>query len=273
LQPQKLREGGLIVNTDQAFDFLKNAGVSEDKSIQTVRRWMRERKISYEGKTGQRESGYIFEDTDQAIELLKDAGVSAGAGIPLVKRWYHEGKIRKVGEVYKLSEYLSNQRRLENKPIKQDHKLLDIKEKIKAQDKQLQGLEELHKNSVRALIEQRNKLKRELAVLMKEKTEWQVESEKILKENVELRKELIKLREELTRKGKRVEETTQDSTISHVSDYHQKLGLSKKAGEKEVLVRFKKLLKLTHPDHGGNPAAFHYIKTDYDQFKTSLRDK
>lgn len=261
------------MNTDQAFDFLKKAGVSEDKSIQTVRRWMRERKINYEGKTGQQGPDYIFEDTDQAIEMLKDAGVSAGTGIQLVKRWYHEGKIKKVGEGYKLSEYLSNQRHLENKPIKQDHNLLDIKEKIKAQDKQLQGLEELHKNSVRALIEQRNKLKRELAVLMKEKTEWQVESEKIMKENVELRKELIKLREELTRQGKKVEEPPQDSTISHTSDFHHKLGLSKKAGQKEILVRFKKLLKLTHPDHGGNAAAFHYIKTDYDQFKNSLKDK
>ncbi|MCM3766015.1 hypothetical protein [Neobacillus niacini] len=261
------------MNTDQAFDLLKNAGFSEEQSIETVRRWMRERKISYVGKAAQWETVYILEDTDQAIELLKDAGVSASIGIPLVKRWYLEGKIQKVGNGYQLSNYITRQHLFENRPIKQDKSLHDIKEKIKAQDKQLQGLEELHKTSVRALIEQRNNLKRELAVLKKEKSEWTKESEKVLKENLELRKVLLKLKEERSRQGKRVEEPAEAPPVSYPSDYRQKLGLSKKAGQKEVLTGFKKLLKLTHPDHGGSAAAFHYIKTDYDQYKNSLKDK
>jgi arsenate reductase-like glutaredoxin family protein len=255
------------VNTDQAFDFLKNAGVSEERSIETVRRWMRERKISYAGKLGPKENDYIIENTDLAIELLKDAGVSANVGIPLVKRLYLEGKIQKVGNGYQISKYIPNQPRIENKPPM----FHDIKEKIKAQDKQLQGLEELHKTSVRALIEQRNNLKKELAILSKEKMDSQKESEKVLKENIELRKELLKLKEELSKQGKKVEEPIEHLSVSNTADYRQKLGLSKKAGKKEVLSGFKKLLKLTHPDHGGSAEAFHYIKMDYDQYKDKLK--
>ncbi|MBR8644041.1 hypothetical protein KEH51_02900 [[Brevibacterium] frigoritolerans] len=40
------------MNTDQTFDLLKDAGVSESSSIQTVRRWLREGKIKYEEASG-----------------------------------------------------------------------------------------------------------------------------------------------------------------------------------------------------------------------------
>ena len=54
------------MNTDQAFDLLQNAGLSESSSIQTVRRWLREGKIKYEGR-----------ETDN----------------PLAFRWYDENKV------------------------------------------------------------------------------------------------------------------------------------------------------------------------------------
>ncbi|MDQ7860949.1 hypothetical protein RCO48_07755 [Peribacillus frigoritolerans] len=44
------------MNTDQAFDLLKDAGVTESSSIQTVRRWLREGKIKYEGGNGNRKN-------------------------------------------------------------------------------------------------------------------------------------------------------------------------------------------------------------------------
>ena len=43
------------------------------------------------------------------------------------------------------------------------------------------------------------------------------------------------------------------------------------ASDKEVLTEYKGLLKITHPDHGGNAKLFHYIRTDYEIFKKVLR--
>ena len=80
------------MNTDQAFDLLQNAGLSESSSIQTVRRWLREGKIKYEGGKGIKKTGCIIDNTDQAFDLLKDAGLSESSSILVVKRWLHEGK-------------------------------------------------------------------------------------------------------------------------------------------------------------------------------------
>jgi len=67
------------VNTDQAFELLRDAGVTEDICINVVRRWLRERKINYEGNV-QQKSGYILENTKQAITMLSDAGVAESIG-------------------------------------------------------------------------------------------------------------------------------------------------------------------------------------------------
>ncbi|MEH7155924.1 hypothetical protein [Neobacillus drentensis] len=84
--------------------------------------------------------------------------------------------------------------------------------------------------------------------------------------------ELLKLREELFR-GKQSEVDQTETPPPHTDDYRQKLGLSKRASDKEVITRYKKLLKITHPDHGGNAAAFHFIKTDYNRFRHSIKIK
>lgn len=266
--------GGSTVNTDQAFDFLKNAGVPDDVSIQTVRRWLRERKIKYEGKTVLQNTEYILENTDQAIDLLKDAGVAPNIGVQAVQRWLLEGKIQKVGNGEPIAEYVSkepNSQRLLNGSAYQEKTIRDLKLKIKVQEDHIKGLEDLHKKSVNALIQQREKLKKEFARLENDKNELQNEARRVLKDNIELRTELLKLKEELSKQGKRESENNQIAPSSKTIDYRQKLGLSKTAGQKEVLAGFKKLLKITHPDHGGNAAAFHFVKTDYDHFKSSIK--
>ncbi|MCH6264637.1 hypothetical protein [Neobacillus citreus] len=262
------------MNTDQAFELLKSAGVPDELSIQTVRRWMRERKIRFEGKQRLSKTEYILEDTDQAFDLLKDAGVASNIGIQLVKRWYNEGKIHRLGNVDQIKEYLSTQPKLpafEDRPS--DMTIRELKVKLKAQDEQIKGIQELHQTSVKAMSQQRDKLQKEIASLKNENTELQMETKQVLKENIELRKELLRLKEELSKQGRGEEEKIQYQSAPHSipQDFRRRLGLSKTANPKEVLVGFKKLLIETHPDHGGSAKAFHYIKTDYDQFKNSIK--
>jgi regulator of replication initiation timing len=256
-----------MVNTDQAFDFLREAGVTEDICIQTVRRWLRERKINYQGSSFQR-AGYILGDTDEAFELLKDAGVSESIGIQMVRRWLREGKIENVGNGDRFTEFLSHDSTPKPSFGKgQDKIIQQLKVKLKAQDEQIIGMEKIHQTSIHTLIQQRNKLKKEMIQLENDKSELQKETKKLLKENIDLRNELLKLKEELSKGNKTNREENQDSVPLTPKDHRQKLGLSRTASEKEVLTGYKKLLKVTHPDHGGHAAAFHYIKTDFDDYR------
>ncbi|WP_160723127.1 hypothetical protein [Bacillus sp. USDA818B3_A] len=261
------------MNTDQAFDFLKDAGLSEDLCMQTVRRWLREKKIKFDGKLGlQQPAGYILQDTDQAIHLLEDAGISASMGIQVVQRWLYEGKIQKVGKGKQLADYLSNvknPKQLLSRPSDQDKLIRELKAKIKVQDDHIKELEELHKTSMKSLTQLRNKLQKQIINLELEKNDLQSETRKVLKENIELRSELLYLKEKLS-KGKREPEKVHFTASAQTLDHRKKLGLSKNASEKEVLSRYKKLLLMTHPDHGGNPLVFNYVKADYDEFKNGF---
>lgn len=261
------------MNTDQAFDFLKDAGVSEEICIETVRRWLRERKIKFQGKGAFQQTDHILDNTDQAINLLNDAEVAASSGIQVIQRWLYEGKIQKVGNGNQLTEYIANVKNpkpLLNPPSNQDKQIRELKVKIKVQDDHIKELEQLHKSAIKTFSQQRNKLQKEILRLELEKSELQNETKKILKENIELRGELLYVKEKLSKQGKKVSKPVQDQPPAQVADYRQKLGLSKTANEKEVLTRYKKLLKITHPDHGGNAAVFHYVKSDYDDFKNSI---
>ncbi|WP_066368492.1 hypothetical protein [Neobacillus fumarioli] len=262
------------MDTDQAFDLLKAAEVPEEICIQTVRRWLKERKIIYSGKVRFVKTGYILEDTDQAIDLLKDAGVDAAKGIKAIQRWLYEGKIQKIGSRNQITEYIEDEKNTKlflNKSSDQDKLIRDLKGRIKMQDEQLKELEELHKSTVTALNQQKEKLQKEIRKLETENGALQKETKRLLSDNIGLRKQLLKLQEELSKGGKRDAEITQRAPISATLDYQQKLGLSKTAGQKDILAAFKKLLKTTHPDHGGSPAVFHYVKTEYDHFKNSLK--
>ncbi|MED3564311.1 hypothetical protein [Bacillus xiapuensis] len=262
------------MNTDQAFALLIDAGVTEDTSIQTIRRWLRERKIHFEGK-GYRENEYILDNTDQAFTMLKDAGVTENRVADIVGRWLSEGRIRNVSNgkpktEAKRNNIVTNEFLYHSQDqIKMIHQL---KEKIKAQNEHIKGIEELHQTSVNTLIQQRDKLKKEIAILQNEKIELQQESKDLLKENRDLRSEVVKLKEELSLGTKRKPDKTQSAPPPKTNHCHQKLGLSKTASHREIVAGYKKLLKITHPDHGGSAAAFHYIKTDYDQFRNSNKE-
>ncbi len=258
------------MNTDQAFDLLKDAGLTESMSIQTLRRWLREGKIKYDG-TGNRKTGYIIDDTDQAFDLLKDAGLTKSMSIQTVRRWLREGKIKYDGTTNRTTEYIIddtasklfiNERTDQNK----DEIIHQLKLKIKTQDKHIEGIEEIHKTAKNIVIQQRDKLdklNKEIVILKNVTRKLQNETTDLLKENTELHNELIKLKEN---KRDHFHSTTQSN------DYSKKLGLSKLASNKDVLSEYKGLLKITHPDHGGNAKLFRYIKTDYDHFRNNIKD-
>ncbi|MDQ1003278.1 putative site-specific integrase-resolvase [Neobacillus niacini] len=260
------------MNTDQAYELLTAAGVNEEISIQTVRRWLRERKIKYVG-TFPRNSGYILDDTDEALNLLKDAGVSDRIGIQIVRRWLREGKIQNVGKGR--SEYLPNETLSEmylNNDTDQEKIIGQLKVKINTQDELIKGMEQLHKTSIGTLIQQRENLSKEIINLEHENSDLQKETKKLLKENIELRNQLLELKEELSKGNKKEPDKVPETIPSKMNDIRRKLGLSKTASHKEVFSGYKKLLKVTHPDQGGNASAFHYIKTDYDYFRNSIKE-
>ncbi|CAH0264835.1 hypothetical protein SRABI96_03526 [Peribacillus sp. Bi96] len=255
------------MNTDQAFNLLKDAGVTESISIQTVRRWLREGKIKYEGGNGNRITGYIMENTDQAFDLLKDAGVTDSISIQTVRRWLREGKIKYEGNGKRKTGYIIDD--TASKPSinqNKDEIIQRLKLKIQAQDKHIEGIEELHENAKKILIQQRDMFKKEVVILKNEKSELQTETKDLLKENIELSNELIKVKENIRHKYN-FDSTTQSN------DYSKKLGLSKMASNKEMVAEYKRLLKITHPDHDGNAKVFHYIKSDYDNFRNSTKGK
>lgn len=252
------------------------AGITEEASIQTVRRWYRERKISYKG-AGPQGAGYILGSTDQAFYLLEDAGVADDTAVQIVRRLLREGKIQSVGTGNQKTNNPPNEtaKRLVNRSSNQDQVLHQLKVKIKAQDEHIKGIEHLHQTSIARLIQQIDILKKDIVNLGKEKSELQSETKKLLKENIGLTNELIKLKGKRFQGNNSSSDKTDDVPFSQpkTNDYRQKLGLSKMASDKEVLTRYKKLLKITHPDHGGNATIFHFIKTDYDQFRNSINRK
>lgn len=262
------------VNTDQAYELLMDAGVTEEKSILTVRRWLRERKITFEGK-GQNKSGYKFHDTVQAMSMLTDAGIAESMGMQIVERWISEGKVENIGLQTRKIEYISNGAKIsrsDHVPEDSDPMIRQLKVKIKAQDEQIKGIEQLHQTSIHSLIQQRDKLQKEMMKIEKEKTELQYETKKLLRENMDLRNELLKLKEELAKGHYKERKQPRGTQLPlQTNDYRQKLGLSKNASQKEILAGYKKLLKITHPDHGGSAEAFHYIKTEYDVYKNSMK--
>jgi hypothetical protein len=216
------------VNTDQAFYMLKEAGLSDSRSIQTVRRWLNEGKVKYDG-TGSRNT--------EAFSVFDNAASA------LVKERTNQDKDK-------------------------DEIIRYLKLKIKEKDVYIEGVEELHKTATKVLSHQRDMLTNEIIQLKNEKRKLHNETMDLLKENIQLREELIKLKEErLT--GENSENDKLYNTVQY--DLLQKFGLSKKASSNEVLSAYKELLKLTHPDHGGNTKLFHYIKTDYDNFRNSIK--
>ena len=206
-----------ILNTDQAFDLLMEAGITNNP--ETFRRWIREGKIKATG----------FTIDDQAL-----------------KRFIHE---------YTYSD--------------KDKVIQQLKLKIKERDQYIEGIEELHKTSTKELIKQRNLLNKEIIILKNEQNQLRKETMDLLRENIELHNKLNELKE--TRlKGNKSDDPLFHPT-SPLDHDRQKLGLSKKASPSEMLTGFKELLKMSHPDQGGNAKLFHYLKMDYDHFRKRFK--
>lgn len=60
------------------------------------------------------------------------------------------------------------------------------------------------------------------------------------------------------------------SSLSVDVNYREKLGLSSTATNDEIKSEYKKLIKILHPDKGGNAKMFQTIKEEYDQFRSSI---
>jgi predicted nucleic acid-binding Zn-ribbon protein len=208
--------------------------------------------------------------------LLKDAGVAESTAFQLVRRLLREGKIERVGTGNLKTTYPNEavSKRFTNRPSDHDMIVRQLKVKIKAQDEHIKGIEHLHQTSIATLIQQIDMLKKDMVNLEKERSELQRETKRLLKENIDLTNELIKLKGELFYGRQKGSDHADDIPSPPTTiDYRQKLGLSKMASDKEVLTKYKKLLKVTHPDHGGNASTFHFIKTDYEQFRNSINMK
>jgi hypothetical protein len=145
-----------------------------------------------------------------------------------------------------------------------DETIQQLKLKIKAQDQYIQGIEELHKSSTKEFIKQRDQLNKEMAILKNEQNKLRKETMDLLRENIELRNRLLELKE-----NKR--DDPHSPPTSPLDHYSRKLGLSKTASNKEVLTGFKALLKVSHPDQGGDAKLFQYLKTDYDHFRKNIK--
>ena len=202
---------------------------------------------------------------DQAFDVLMEAGITNNP--ETFKHWIREGKIKAIGftiDDQELKRFMNEYTRLDKDKVIQQLKL-----KIKERDQYIEGIEELHKTSTRELIKQRNSLNRDVVILKNEQNQLRKETMELLRENIELHNRLKESKET------RVNGNKSDDPLFHptspLDHDRQKLGLSKKASPSEMLTRFKELLKIAHPDKGGNAKLFHYLKTDYDHFRKRFK--
>jgi regulator of replication initiation timing len=201
-------------------------------------------------------------NTDQAFDMLKEAGITDN--FETFRYWLREGKIKATG--FTIDEHSLKMFMKEQKSPNKDELIHQLKLKIKVQEEQIKGMEEIHRSTTKHLFNQRDKVKKEIVSLTNKINELKQESIDLLKENIELRDELIVLKERLANENSSGNHYFQPT--SQLNDFRQKLGLSKKASDKEVLARYKELLKLAHPDRGGNAKLFQYIKADYDYIRS-----
>ncbi|UGB29157.1 hypothetical protein [Metabacillus sp. B2-18] len=213
----------------------------------------------------------------EAVEELTKAGVSESIRTLTIRKWIKEGIITSSeNNGYSIdkqtTKLLQNSLRDEKNEI-----IKKLQTKIKLQDEYIEGIKAIHKDATSSFITQRENLNREISLLKKENNDLQKEVTQLLKENIRLRDDLIKYKENSMNKNKNSDHDQQEQPTSydlsyHLREYQHKLGLAKIAGKKEIVASYKELLKLTHPDHGGDPKCFHYIKADFDTFKRNLKN-
>ena len=104
-----------------------------------------------------------------------------------------EGKIKHEGNGNRKTKYIINDTTSKlfiNNRIDQnmDETIHQLKLKIQAQDKHIEEIEELYEDAKKVLIQQRDQLKKEVAILKNEIKD-------LLKQNITLRNELRKIKE------------------------------------------------------------------------------
>jgi hypothetical protein len=315
------------LHTDQAFDLLKKAGITNNPD--TFRRWLREGKLKATGFTidDQELEQFINEHTypdkvetvqqlkvkikakDQYIEEIEETHQSStqelikqrdqlNKEILILKNEHTyldqdeiirqlklkiKAKDQYIEEMKKLHQS-STQEILKQKDqlhdeiliLKNRHTYLDqnenirqLKLKIKAKDQYIEGIEELHKSSTQEFIKQRDQLNKEILILKNEQNKLRKEIMDLLRENIELRNRLVELKETGFKENK--SDDPHSPPASSLDHYSRKLGLSKMASQKDVLTGFKALLKISHPDQGGDAKLFQYLKNDYDHFRKNIK--
>jgi regulator of replication initiation timing len=198
---------------------------------------------------------------DKAFAILKEAGITDN--IDTFRKWVHTGKIKSIGLT--IDEHSLKQFMKEYTNPDKDLIINQLKAKIHAQNNHILGIEQLHETATHTFFRQREQLNNEILLLKKENQRLQQESMELLKENIALRNQLIKLKDNASTNNQRSSVSTEPPSTLHIDK--QKLGLSKMASNQEVLATYKELLKISHPDHGGNAKLFQYIKTDFDQIR------
>jgi hypothetical protein len=204
-------------------------------------------------------------NTDQAFDLLKEAGITNNP--ETFRSWLREGKIKATG--FTIDDQAIKQFIDEYTYSDKDKIIRHLKLKVKERDQYIESIEEFHKTSTKELIKQRDRLNKEILILKNEQNKLRKETLDLLRENIELRNKVIELKESFNMRNKNDGHPLHPSSPSN--HYSQKLGLSKLASNKEILTGYKDLLKVSHPDQGGNAKLFQYIKTDYDHFKKSIK--
>jgi len=211
---------------------------------------------------------------NEAVEMLTKAGVSENIRTLTIRKWIKEGKITSddtngASIDHQSTEPLHLRLRDEKKEM-----IRQFQSQLKVQEGYIEGIKALHENS----IKQREQLHQEISLLKKEKNDLQEEVNSLQKENIRLRNEIIQLKEHSihTNSSKTQEPKKETAPLQirfPLQDYRDKLGLSKVSGKKEVMSAYKELLKLSHPDHGGQLKSFQYIKADFDQFKKDFKTR
>ena len=203
--------------------------------------------------------------SDKAFALLKEAGITDN--VDTYRSWVREGRIKAIGlsiDDRSLEQFMKDYKNPDKDVI-----IKQLKAKIHAQNNHIIGIEQLHENATHTFFKQREQLNKEILTLKKENQKLQKESMELLKENIALRDQLIKLKENAFMHNEQNSVSSKSSSTTHTNK--QKLGLSKMASNQEILSAYKELLKLAHPDHGGNAKLFQYIKADFDQIRKNFK--
>lgn len=234
------------INTDQAFEKLKEAGVTG--SIQTVRRWLRNGKIKA-SRSENRKAGFEIDEGDLKRFINERTGMDKDERIK-----YLEEKYKQLNDQYQpmYEDWLKVLK--ENRELKQS----------KVENEKLKRKIELLRDENKAL-ENAYKTVREI-------------NDRLTKENESKNNSFFDNFERLKQRAK----ANADYWQSHNFDfnlfmqpqkkqnYRENLGLSSNCSDEELKKEFKKLLKILHPDTGGNAKLFQQMKADYDAFRKSI---